>query len=608
MHHLPSPETSEHDPILKLTDTQFIQRMLYYAKPYRYYLILAVIAMLLYSLTGIAQPYLLKIAIDRYIAARDIPGLDNVAVIYAAVLCGEFVLFYCQTWLLQLTGQKIIFALRQTVFQHLQNMPVRFFDQNPVGRLVTRATNDTEAIKEMYTDVFVNFCGDAFLLLGIMGMMLYLNWRLALLTFMMLPFIFWVAHLFRSRARQAYRKVRAQLAGINAALQENISGIRVIQAFCVEEKKYRQFEHLNKEHYLAGLQEVQTFALFRPLVDFINTAAIALILWFGGGAVLQSQLEIGTLIAFIQYIEKFFAPVRDLAEKYNILQSALAAAERVFLLLDHKPDITDPQKPVLLKNIQGKIEFKDVWFAYQEPEGILKGVSFLIEPGQKAAIVGPTGAGKSTIINLINRMYEIQKGHILLDGIDIREIRQEELRNLIGVVFQDVFLFTGSIEENIRLGNQNISTAQVIAAAEKVSAAEFITKLPDGYQSHIQQRGSTLSFGQRQLLAFARALAFNRPILLMDEATASIDTETEAHIQAAIASVTSRRTTIIVAHRLSTIQSADQIIVLHKGNITEQGTHEELLRRQGIYYRLYQMQYDCCLFTDGVIFPSFKQR
>lgn len=592
MRHEPRYDITQNDAILKLTDAQFISRMLHYAKPYRVHIALAVLAMLLYSLTGIAQPYLLKIAIDRFISVRDISGLYNITLIYALVLICEFVLFYGQTWLLQLTGQKIIFTIRQQVFQHLQSMPTRFFDENPVGRLVTRVTNDTDAIKEMYTDVFVNLCGDAFMLLGIMGMMLYLNWRIALLSFTILPIIFWVAYLFRFRARQAYRKIRTQLAWINTTLQENIAGIRVIQAFGIEEKKYRQFAETNARHYQAGLQEVQTFSVFRPLVDLINTAAVALLLWFGGGAVLQSQLEIGTLFAFIQYIEKFFKPVRDLSEKYNILQSALASAERVFLLLEQKPEIMDTQTPVSLGKIQGKIEFRDVWFAYQEPEWILKGVSFVIEPGQTVAIVGPTGAGKSTIIHLINRMYEIQRGQILIDDIDIRDVKQEDLRNGIGLVFQDVFLFTGTIEENIRLGNQNISSGQVQAAAKKVFADEFIGKLPGGYQNEIRQRGLTLSFGERQLLAFARALAFDRPILVMDEATANIDTETEALIQTALQSVTAQRTTVIVAHRLSTIQKAGQIMVLHKGRIVEQGTHQRLLQQKGIYYRLYQLQYN----------------
>lgn len=577
------------DKILKLTDTQFIYRMLHYAKPYRHLLALAVLVMLLYSLTGVIQPYLFKIAIDRYISARDIPGLYQVAIIYAAALMAEFALFYGQTWLLQYSGQKIIFAVRQAVFQHLQAMPIQFFDHNPVGRLVTRVTNDTEAIKEMYTDVFVNFCGDAFLLLSIMGMMLYLNWRLALITFLLLPVIFGISNLYRRLARAAYRQVRAQLARINAILQENVGGMRIIQAFGIEEQKYRQFAQINEKLYQAGLQEVRTFAIFRPLVDLINTVAITLLLWFGGGAVLQHQLEFGTLFAFMQYIEKFFKPVRDLAEKYNILQSALAAAERVFLLLDRVPEIQDPVAPVAPQPLRGNIEFKDVWFAYQEPDWILKGVSFTLQPGQTAAIVGATGAGKSTIINLINRMYEIQHGQILLDGVDIREMRQSDLRNLIGVVFQDTFLFTGTMEDNIRLGNAEISSTQAIAAAQKTRADEFISQLPEGYQSQLLQRGFTLSFGQRQLLAFARALAFDRPILVMDEATANIDTETEALIQTALASVTAQRTTIIIAHRLSTIQNADQILVLHKGKVAESGNHQSLLAQKGMYYRLYQI-------------------
>jgi ATP-binding cassette, subfamily B, multidrug efflux pump len=591
MFHNPQYDIGKEENLARITDIRFIRRMLAYAKPYRFFIILTVLIMLLSALANIAQPYLLKIAIDKYIILKDIKGLQSITLLYMLMLFAEFALFYIQMWLLQYTGQKIIFDIRQAIFGHLQKMSIRFFDLNPVGRLVTRVTNDTEAIKDMYTDVLVHFCGDIFLLLSIMGIMLFLHWRLALVVFTVIPFLFFVTWFYRRRAREAFREIRTKLAQINAALQENIAGIRVIQAFNNEGKKYHDFEQINHSHYLAGLKELKTFAVFRPFIDLIYSATIALILWYGGGAVIQHSIEIGTLFAFVNYTEKFFWPIKDLAEKYNILQSALAGAERVFGLMDEQCEPQDTQSPMTLPVIQGKIEFNNVWFAYNEPEWILKDVSFTIEPGNTVALVGPTGAGKTTIINLINRMYEIQKGKILIDGIDIRRIQQADLRSLIGVVFQETFLFTGTIADNIRLGNDSITDDDVRKAARQVNAEPFIQRLPEGYNTKLQQHGTTLSFGQKQLLSFARTLAFNRPILVLDEATANIDTETEALIQYGLEKLSERRTTIVIAHRLSTVQKADNIVVIHKGRIAEVGTHQQLLTRKGIYYRLYQLQY-----------------
>jgi ATP-binding cassette subfamily B protein len=584
-------EISKDDYLAKVTDIQFLRRMVVYALPYRLQLALAVVVMLLYAMTSVAQPYLFKVAIDQYILPGDGAGLYRIAMLYLGLLCAEFTLFYTQIWLLQSTGQKIIYDIRQAIFKHLQTMSVKFFDRNPVGRLVTRVTNDTEAIKDMYTDVLVHLCGDIFMLFGIMGIMLYLYWQLALLVFTVILIVLLVSTIYRSRARVALREIRAQLAQINATLQENISGIRVIQAFRTEFKKYREFDQINLRHYQANLKDLKVFAVFRPLIDLIHSAALTMILWYGGGAVLQSQIEVGTLFAFITYIDKFFSPIKDLTEKYNILQSALAAAERVFALLDQQPEIQDPSFPAKVNDIKGKIEFKNVWFAYDQEDWILKNVSFEIQPGETIAIVGSTGAGKTTIINLINRLYDIQQGQILIDDVDIRELAQADLRRMIGVVFQDVFLFTGTIEENIRLNDPEITDDQVRQAARQVHAELLINKLPQQYETKIQQRGATLSFGERQLLAFARTLAFNRPILVLDEATANIDSETEALIQKALEALIFQRTTIIIAHRLSTIQRAERILVMHKGRIHEQGTHQQLLAKQGMYYRLYQMQF-----------------
>ncbi len=503
-----------------------------------------------------------------------------------------FVLNYVQVYILQYTGQKIIFNMRVEVFRHLQGLSLSFFDKNPVGRLVTRVTNDTDALNEMYTAVLVNLFKDVFLLAGIVIVMLRMNSELALVSFATLPIILAVTVVFRVQARGAYRLVRTRLARINATLAENISGMRIIQIFGRERKKFDEFDGINRDYLAANMRELRVYAIFRPAMDLISSLALALLVWYGGGRVLAGKVEFGVLYAFVNYIQQFFRPINDLTEKYNIMQSAMAASERIFMLLDTKAREADPVKPASFGGRpRGEIEFQNVWFAYSGEDWVLKDVSFKVEPGETCAFVGATGAGKTSIISLIGRTYEISRGRILVDGVDIRDIPRHELRRHIGVVQQDVFLFTGDIESNIRLNSSEIADEDVQEAARYVNADTFISRLPGGYRAEVKERGVTLSAGQRQLLAFARALAFDPAILVLDEATASIDTETEGLIQDALAKLVRGRTTLIVAHRLSTIQNADRIIVIHKGRVREIGTHQELLAKRGMYYHLYLLQY-----------------
>lgn len=466
-----------------------------------------------------------------------------------------------------------------------------FFDKTPVGRLVTRVTNDTETLNEMYTSVLVNLFKDVFMLAGIIIVMFKMNWRLALVTFTVIPLIVAATVVFRIKARDAYREVRTRLARINATLSENISGMKVIQIFNREAKQYEEFDEINRAYYNASMRELKVYAVFRPVMDFLASFALSVLIWYGGGSVLRGNLEFGVLFAFVNYINTFFQPISDLTEKYNILQSAMASSERIFQLLDTKPAIVNAENPVRVKKLRGEIEFKNVWFAYNEGEWVLKDVSFKIEPGETVAFVGATGAGKTSIMSLINRFYDIQKGEILIDGINIKDIALEDLRSNIGMVLQDVFLFTGDVASNIRLNNEGITDDRIREIAEYVNAAKFIESLDGGYYAEVKERGATLSTGQRQLLAFARALAFDPSILVLDEATSNIDTETEQLIQDALLKLIKGRTTIVVAHRLSTIQHADKIIVLHKGRVREIGNHQELLAKRGIYYDLYRLQY-----------------
>jgi len=522
---------------------------------------------------------------------QDVTALYWLGGLFFGILVLSFIMNYTQIYFLQYTGQKIIFKIRQDIFSHVQSLPLSFFDKNPVGRLVTRVTNDTEALNEMYTGVLVNLFKDVFILVGIMAIMMKMNVKLAFISFVSIPLIIFTSYIYKKLARDAFREVRARLARINATLNENISGMRIVQIFHREGQQNNHFTEINRSHYQASMKELKTAAIFRPSMDFIYSISLTLLLWFGAKDVLSGVIEFGVLYAFIDYVGRFFRPINDLTEKYTIMQSAMASSERIFQLLDQKDTIENPVQPKKIKSFHGEIEFDHVWFAYEGEEWVLRDVSFAIKPGQMVAFVGATGAGKSSIINLLGRFYDIQKGTIRIDGMDIREMDKYELRKQIGIVLQDVFLFSGDIQSNIRLNREDITDEKIKQVAQYVNAEYFIDKLPQQYQEEVKERGSTLSQGQRQLLAFARTLAFNPAILILDEATANIDTETEQLIQDALNKLIHGRTTIVVAHRLSTIQHADKIIVLHKGKIREMGNHQELLSLQGLYYKLYQLQY-----------------
>ena len=522
---------------------------------------------------------------------NDIKNLKIIGIIFLVVIVLSFVFNYAQVFILNYTSQKIIFNIRQEIFSHLQKMSLSYFDKNPVGRLVTRVTNDTEALNEMYSSVLVTLFKDLFLLAGIIITMLKMNIKLSLFSFTVLPFIIIASIIFRINIRRVYREVRVRLARINSSLNENITGMKTVHIFSKENKKFKEFDKINEDYLKATNEEIQLYAIFRPVIEMIRSLGITLIVWIGGKNVISGVMEFGVLYAFINYLEMFFQPILDLTEKYNILQSAMASSERIFMILDTEEDIKNIESPVKIDSLKGKIEFKNVWFAYEKDNWVLKDVSFTINPGETVAFVGPTGAGKTSIISLLNRFYDIQKGQILIDGIDIKNMDKYELRKRIGIVLQDVFLFTGTIKDNIRLNNEDISDEEVIEVSKYVNADEFIKKLPKKYDEPVMERGSTLSAGQRQLLAFARALAFNPDILILDEATSNIDTETEILIQDALGKIVKGRTTIAIAHRLSTIQKADKIIVLHKGQIREIGTHQELLDKGGMYYQLYKLQY-----------------
>jgi len=582
----------------KAYDSRLMKRLLKYVKPYWKQVAISVILVLILAVLNPLRPYITKFAIDDYILKSNYSGLTKLAVLLFGILLLQGILQYLLSYVTEWIGQKTIFDLRMEIFSHLQRLALRFFDKNPTGRLVTRVTNDVESLNEMYSSGIVLVFGDIFTILGILYFMFKLSFELSLVTLSVLPLLFYATFLFRKKAREAYREVRALIARINAFLQEHFSGVSVVQVFHREEEEFKKFDKINAKYRDANIRSVFYYAVFFPAVELISAIGVGLIIWYGGGEVIKGTVTVGVLISFLQYTEMFFRPVRDLSEKYNIFQTAMASAERIFKLLDTKVFISQATNPVRLEKVRGEIEFKNVWFAYRddgevisEDDWILKNVSFKINKGEKVAIVGATGSGKSTIINLICRFYDIQKGQILIDGIDIKRIDERDLRKHIAVVLQDVLLFSGDILTNITLGNGEIPIEKVIEASKLIGADKFIEKLPNGYFEVVQERGANLSVGEKQLISFVRALVYEPKILILDEATSSVDVETERIIQGAIEKLLENRTAIIIAHRLSTIQNSDKIIVLHKGEVREIGTHEELLALKGIYYRLYQLQY-----------------
>ena len=597
----------------KAFDRHLTWRLLKYLRPYRWRAGFSVFLVIISSIFEIAGPAITAIAIDLFVkplqgaeplgastriaewmAANGwqidpLTGINIAAGIYLFTLVGGFAVLYTQMVLMNLMGQYVMYDLRKQIFGHLQRLNVQFFDRNPVGRLMTRVTTDVDALNELFTAGFVAIFGDIFVLAGIIGVLFWMNWRMALVLFSITPFIILVSIWFRRGARVTYRAVRARIAAINAFLQEHISGMSTVQLFNREEKEAEKFDDLNTRHRDANIDSIFYYSVFYPVIELIETIGLALIVWYGGGKVIQGTLSVGALIAFFQYSQRFYQPISDLSEKYNILQAAMAASERIFKLLDTEVRIPDAGKREV-RELES-LEFRNVWFAYQEPDWVLKNVSFRVGRGERIALVGHTGAGKTTVTALLLRFYEPQKGEILINGVDIREYSIESLRRLYAIVQQDFFLFTGTIADNISLGDPAISEDAIRTAAVRVQADRFISRLPEGYAAQVRERGAGLSVGEKQLLSFARALAFNPPVLILDEATSSIDTETELLIQEAIQTLLEGRTSIVIAHRLSTIRSADAILVFHHGEIRERGTHEELMQLGGLYRRLYEIQY-----------------
>jgi ATP-binding cassette subfamily B protein len=647
----------EEEVLGKAYDSRLMRRLLTYLRPYRWQVAVAIVSIILKSFADVLGPYLVKVAVDRYLAptkgstsglwnwlsSKPLTGMAQISTIYFGLLIFTFVLEFLQTYYMQWTGQQIMFDLRSQIFRHLQRMHVAFYDKNPVGRLVTRVTTDVDALNEMFTSGVVSIFEDLFVLAGILGIMLCMNWKLALITFAVLPFIVFATKIFRDKVRDSYRRIRTAIARINSYLQEHVSGMVVLQLFNRERRAYNRFVEINRSHMDAFKDAILAYSVYYPIVDLFSSVAIASVIWWGGQDVIRrisvttfeftrhplglhpvaAVASLGVLIAFTQYAMRFFRPIMDFSEKYNILQSAMAASERIFKMLDTPVDVVSPavtKKPTG----PGRIEFDHVWFAYREvpeeskdrvetgaspvppkrseaasgnghaesqPDWVLRDVTFAIEPGETVAVVGHTGAGKTTLISLLLRFYDVQKGAVKIDGVDVREMDLAGLRARFGVVLQDPFLFTGTIGGNIRLGTQRIEDAHIQQAAEDVNLGDFIRALPNGFDEEVRERGSTLSTGQKQLISFARALAHEPKILILDEATSSVDTETEFKVRDALARMVEGRTSLIIAHRLSTIQRADKIIVMHKGQLREMGTHQELLANRGIYYKLYQLQY-----------------
>jgi ATP-binding cassette, subfamily B, multidrug efflux pump len=592
----------EEEVLGKAYDARLMRRLLKYLKPYRIQVGLAIVMTIFMSALGPLRPYLTKIAIDDYILKNNFSGLQVIIALLVGSVIVQAIVQYAQAVGTQWIGQKTIYDLRVELFAHLQRLSFRFLDKNPVGRLVTRLTSDIEVLNELFSSGIIMVFADVFVLVWIFIFMFATSWKLALVVCVVFPFLLIATAIFRKKARESYREVRLLVARMNAFLNEHVSGMITVQLFGRESHTWRSFDRINRDHADANIKSVFYYAVFYPSIELLSSVAFALIVWYGGSLVLGRDinageaLTLGTLIAFIQYTEQFFRPVRDLAEKYNILQGAMASSERVFKLLDEEPEVPVTTSAIstngsAVKDVRGEIEFKDVWFAYNDEDWVLKNISFKINAGETVAFVGATGAGKTSITNLVTRFYDFQRGSILLDGKDIRSFDDHELRRNIAIVLQDVFLFSSDVETNITLGSEHITSEQARRAAEIVGAAPFIERLPEGYAAQVKERGAILSVGQKQLISFARALAHDPRILILDEATSSIDTESELLIQHAIEELLKGRTSIVIAHRLSTIQKADKIIVLHKGEIREMGSHDELLKQNGIYRTLYELQY-----------------
>ncbi len=587
----------EEEVLGKAYDARLMRRLLAYLWPYRRQVAIALVAILAGAGAALAQPYLIKTAIDGYIVAGRLAGLDRLAALYFVVLAGAFAAEYIQTWTMQMTGQRIMFDLRMAIYGHLQQLDLKYYDRNPVGRLMTRVTSDVDVLNDLFTSGVVTIFGDVFTLAGIMIVMLWMNWPLALVAFSVLPLIVLITQWFRRNVRESYRVVRAWIARINAFLQEHITGMSTVQLFRRETLSFARFDDVNRQHRDANIDSIFYYAVFYPAIEAVSALASALIIWYGGGSVLGNALTLGALVAFLQYSLRFFRPISDMSEKFNVLQSAMASSERIFKLLDEPIAVAPPARPARRPApAEGHIVFDGVWFAYNdpagaEPEWVLRDVSFDVKPGQRVGIVGATGGGKTTLINLLLRFYDVKRGRITIDGIDVRDLDLADLRGLFSLVLQDVHLFSGTVADNIRLGDASIDEERVRLAAQAVHADAFIERLPGGYASAVAERGSTLSVGQKQLLSFARALAFDPRVLILDEATSSVDTETEFLIRDALHVLMARRTTIAIAHRLSTIQDMDKILVLHKGQLRESGTHQELLGQRGIYFKLFELQY-----------------
>src|SRR3989441_1068040 len=629
----------EEEVLGKAYDSRLMKRLLTYLRPYEWQVGISLVSILFKALAAVLQPYLVLVEVDRYLAPvaglrtpfdfflsnNPYVGIAQIAALYVALILCSFLLEYLQTYFMQWTGQKVMFDLRSQIFRHLQRMHVAFYDKNPVGRLVTRVTTDVDALNEMFTSGVVSIFEDLFVLAGIVGIMLCMNWKLALITFAVLPLILIATKIFRDKVRDSYRRIRTAIARINSYLQEAVSGMLVLQLFNREKRAFKQFSEISASHMEAFKDAIMAYAVYYPVVEILSAIAIASIIWFGGMDVIKGVATLGVLVAFMQYAQRFFRPIQDLSEKYNILQSAMAAGERVFKLLDTPVDVMSPAQPKKPQG-PGRVEFDHVWFAYRNiptessdaasvgtglrpvqaeqssaepadghalatPDWVLRDVSFVLDPGETVAVVGHTGAGKTTLISLLMRFYDVQKGAIRIDGVDIKDIDLKELRSRFGTVLQDPFLFSGTVAGNIRLGTGWIEDADVERAAEEVNLADFIRTLPGGFKEEVRERGSTLSTGQKQLISFARALAHDPKILILDEATSSVDTETEFRVRDALNRMVEGRTSVVIAHRLSTVQRADKIIVMHKGQVREMGTHQRLLAQRGIYWKLYQLQY-----------------